>query len=116
MRETPFGTIFMAFYIEEFKGEKGLKSNISVLKIVNQYDKDSRSFQIGSKRIHLTIEDVAFTLGLPINRADFVMNKTCILKDREVIKHYFSNVKKITKISIEEVLDNLLVKKEGEVN
>jgi len=28
-----------------------------------------------------------------------------------VIKHYFSNIKKITKVSIEEVLDDLLVKK-----
>ena len=28
-----------------------------------------------------------------------------------VIKHYFPNIKKITKVSIEEVLDDLLVKK-----
>jgi len=28
-----------------------------------------------------------------------------------VIKHYFSNIKKITKVSIEEALDDLLVKK-----
>ena len=28
-----------------------------------------------------------------------------------MIKHYFPNVKKITKVSIEEVLDDLLVKK-----
>ena len=35
MRETPFGLIFMAFYNEEFGVEKGLKSNISVLKIVD---------------------------------------------------------------------------------
>ena len=53
-----------------------------------------------------TIEDVALTYG-----ADFIMNKTYILKDRGVIKHYFPNVKNITKISIEEALDDLLVKK-----
>jgi len=28
-----------------------------------------------------------------------------------VIKHYFTNIKKITKVSIEEVLNDLLVKK-----
>ena len=28
-----------------------------------------------------------------------------------VIKHYFSNIKKITKVSIEEALDDLLMKK-----
>jgi len=35
MKETPFGPIFMAFYNEDFGAEKGLKSNISVLKIVD---------------------------------------------------------------------------------
>ena len=38
MKETPFGSIFMAFYNEDFGAEKDLKSNISVLKIVYQYD------------------------------------------------------------------------------
>ena len=33
------------------------------------------------------------------------------MKDRGVIKHYFPNIKKITKVSIEEALDDLLVKK-----
>ena len=33
MKETPFGPIFMTFYNEEFGAEKGLKSNISVLKL-----------------------------------------------------------------------------------
>jgi len=37
MKETPFGAIFMAFYNEKYKGDKDLKSNISVLKIVDQY-------------------------------------------------------------------------------
>ena len=44
MKETPFSTIFMTFYNEKFGGDKGLKSDISVLKIVNQYDRDSRTF------------------------------------------------------------------------
>jgi len=35
MKETLFGPIFMAFYNEEFDTEKGLKSNISLLKIVD---------------------------------------------------------------------------------
>ena len=39
------------------------------------------------------------------------MNKTCTMKDRGVIKHYFSNIKKIMKVYIEETLDDLLVKK-----
>ena len=43
MKETPFGPIFMAFYNEEFGAGKGLKSKISVLKIVNQYDRDIRT-------------------------------------------------------------------------
>jgi len=59
---------------------------------------------------------VALTFSLPINEANFIMNKTCTLKDKGVIKHYFTNVNKITKISIEEVSDDLLVKKEGELN
>ena len=42
MKETPFGSIFMVFYNKEFGAEKGLKSNISVLKIVDQYDRDTR--------------------------------------------------------------------------
>jgi len=56
-----------------------------------------------------------FTFDLPINGADLIMNKTCTLKDKGVIKHYFKNIKKITKFSIEETLDDLLVKKEGEL-
>jgi len=39
------------------------------------------------------------------------MNKTCTMKDRGFIKHYFSNIKKIMKVSIGEALENLLVKK-----
>ena len=35
MRETPFGPIFMAFYNEEFGGEKALKSNVAVLRILD---------------------------------------------------------------------------------
>ena len=96
MKETPFSIIFMAFYNKKFGGDKGLKSNISVLKIVDQYDRDSRNFLIGDKRIKLTVEDVTLTFGLPISGADFIMNKTCTLKDKGVIKHYFSNIKKIT--------------------
>ena len=57
------------------------------------------------------MEDVALTFGLPINESDFIMNKICTMKDRGVIKHYFPNIKKITKVSIEEALDDLLVKK-----
>jgi len=110
MKEMPFGTIFIAFYNEKFGGDKGLKSNISVLKIMDQCDLDSRSFLIGGKWIETTIENVALTFGT-INGADFIMNKTCTLKDRGVIKHYFSNIKKITKIFIEETLDDLLIKK-----
>ena len=82
MKETPFGAIFIAFYNEDFSADKGLKSNISVLKIVDQYDRESRTFLIGGKQIELTVEDVALTFGLPINGADFIMNKTCTLKDR----------------------------------
>ena len=41
MKKIPFGAIFMAFYNEEFGADKGLKLNISVLKIVNQYDRES---------------------------------------------------------------------------
>ena len=81
MKEIPFGTIFIAFYDEEFGADKGMKSNISVLKIVDQYDRESRTFLIGVKQIVLTVEEVTLTFGLPINRADFIMNKTCTLKD-----------------------------------
>ena len=83
MRDTPFGPIFMAFYNEEFGGDKGLKSNINLLIIVDQYDRESRFFLIGGKRVELTVEDVALTFGLPINETYFFMNKTCTLKDRE---------------------------------
>ena len=82
MKDTPFGPIFMAFYNEEFGTEKGLKSNISVLKIVNQYDRDTITFLIGGKQIELTVEDYTLTFGLPINGSDFIMNKTCTMKDR----------------------------------
>ena len=34
-----------------------------------------------------------------------------VQRRKGVIKHYFSNIKKITKVSIEETLDDLLVKK-----
>ena len=49
MEEIPFSKIFMAFYNEEFGGDKGLKSNISVMKIVDQHDRDPRTFLIGGK-------------------------------------------------------------------
>ena len=58
MKETPFGAIFMTFNNEKFGGDKGLKSNISVLNIVNQYDRDSRTFLIRCKQIEITMEDV----------------------------------------------------------
>jgi len=35
MKEIPFGAIFIAFYNKEFGADKGMKSNISVLKIVD---------------------------------------------------------------------------------
>ena len=35
MKETPFDTIFMTFYNEELGGDKRLKLNISILKIVD---------------------------------------------------------------------------------
>ena len=60
------------------------------------------------------MENVALTFGLPIIETDFIMNKTCIMKD--VIKQYFPNIKKITKISIEEALDDLLLKKRSELD
>ena len=116
MKEMPFGAVFMAFYNEKLGGDKGLKSNINILKIVNQYDKNSRSFLIWDKQIEITVKDVALTFGLPINGSDFIMNKTCTLKDRGVIKYYFPSIKKITKISIEDALDDLQVKRGGEVD
>ena len=82
MKETLFGAIFIAFYNEEFGADKGMNSNISVLKIVNRYVMESRTFLIGGKLIELTVEDVTLTFGLPVNRADFIMNKTYTLKDR----------------------------------
>ena len=48
MKETPFGAIFIAFYNEEFGADKGMKSNISVLKIVDQYDREQMIFLIGN--------------------------------------------------------------------
>ena len=76
MKETPFGAIFITFYNEKFGANKGLKSNISVLKIVDQYDKDTQTFIIGGKQIELTVEDVALIFGLLVIGADFIMNKT----------------------------------------
>jgi len=111
MKETPFYAIFLAFYNEEFGADKSMKSNITVLKIVDQYDGKSRTFLTRGKLIELTVEDVTLTFSLPINETDFITNKTCTLNDRGVIKHYFSNINKITKIFIEEVLDDFLVKK-----
>jgi len=52
MKEMLFGIIFMAFYNEKFRGDKGLKSNISVLKIVDQYDRDLKTFLIGGKQLN----------------------------------------------------------------
>ena len=110
MKGTPFGPVFMAFHNDEFGTNKGLKSNISVLKIVDHWNRNSRCFDIRGKKIQLIMEDVVLIFGLPIERDDFIMNNTCTLKDRGVIKDYLRNVK-ITKISIEDALDDLLVKK-----
>ena len=82
MKETPFGAIFIAFYNEEFGADKGMKLNISVLKIVDQYDRESRTFLIRVKLIELTVEDIVLTFGLPINGVDFIINITYTLKDR----------------------------------
>ena len=49
VKKIPFGAIFMTFYNKKFEGDKGLRSNISVMKIVNKYDRDSRTFLIGIK-------------------------------------------------------------------
>ena len=53
-----------------------------MLKIVDKYDRESRTFLIEDKQIELTVEDVTLTFGLPINEADFIMNKTCTMKDK----------------------------------
>ena len=42
---------------------------------------ESKTFLIGGKLIELTVEDVTLMFSLPINGADFIMNKTCTLKD-----------------------------------
>ena len=76
IKETPFGAIFIAFYNEEFGADKDMKSNISVLKIINQYNRESRTFLIVGKKIELTVENVTLTFDLLINGADFIMNKT----------------------------------------
>ena len=67
MKNTPFGPIFMAFYNKDFGDEKSLKSNVAVLRILDQYDRNTRTFTIGGKEIELTVEDVALTFGLPVN-------------------------------------------------
>ena len=41
----------MAFYNEHFGADKGLKLNISVLKIIDQYDRESRNFLIGVNKL-----------------------------------------------------------------
>ena len=110
MKDTLFCPTFMAFYSKQFGIYNGLKFNISVLKIVDQYDRDSRCFEIRGERIQLMIENVVLTFGLPIEGDGFIMNKICTLKDRGVIKYYFRNVKKIIKISIEDAFDDFLVK------
>ena len=51
------------------------------------------------------------TFSLPINGADFIMKRPVQWKKNGVIEHYFPNIKKIAKVSIEEALDDLLVKK-----
>ena len=48
MKETPVGAIFIVFYNEEFGADKSKKSNISVLKIIDQYNRESRIFLIGT--------------------------------------------------------------------
>ena len=45
--------------------------------------------KIGGKRIQITLEDIALTFGIPIEGYDFLMNKTCTLKDWGFVKHYF---------------------------
>ena len=115
MKETPFAALFMAFYNGEFSGDeaKGYKSNLVVLRIVDQYDRDSKTFSIGGKKIQITTEDVALTFGLPMVGDEIIANKICTGKNQEAgfIKFYFKHVKNITKVSIEEALEELLVQK-----
>ena len=40
IKDTLFGTIFIAFYNEEFEKNKSIKFTQSVLKIVDQYERD----------------------------------------------------------------------------
>ena len=101
----------MAFYNEDFEKYKTLKFNNSVLKIVNRYDRGSKCFKIGCKRIQIKLEDVALTFSLFIEGYDFIMNKTCTLKDMSFVKHYCRNMKNITKTSTEDALNDLLVEK-----
>jgi len=91
MRDTPFVAIFMVFYNEDFEKDMILKSNTSVLKIIGWYDRDSKCFEIGHKRIQIILQDVALTFSLPIEEDEFIMNKTYTLKDRDFVKHYFRN-------------------------
>ena len=79
IKETPFGALFMTFYNENFADDesKGKKSNLVVLKIVDAYDRDSKSFSIGRKNIEIITKDVALTFGLPLVGDDIIVNKKC---------------------------------------
>ena len=96
MKDTSFGVIIMACYNEDFEKDKRLKFNSNVLKIADQYDMNSKCFEIGGKRIQITIEDVAPT-SVYLKKLMIIMNKTRALKDRSFIKDYFRNMKNISK-------------------
>jgi hypothetical protein len=115
MKDTPFGALFMAFYNGDFSDDesKGYKSNVAVLRIVDAYDRDSKTFSIGGKKIQITNEDVALTFGLPLVGDDIIGNKICTEKNQKsgFLNFYFKGIKNITKVSIEDALEELLVQK-----
>ena len=87
-----------------------MKSNTNVLNIVDQYDRNSKCFEIGGKWIQITIEDVGLIFVLPVEGDDFIMNKTCSLKDRGFVKD-FQKYEEYHKILIGDALNDLQVEK-----
>ncbi|KAG5530396.1 hypothetical protein RHGRI_025369 [Rhododendron griersonianum] len=66
LKKTPFWHLINAFIVEKVKSDHCRKFDEVVVKIVESYDSNTRTFRLGNKHVKLEREDVKLIFGLHV--------------------------------------------------
>ena len=64
LKKTPFWLLFDALINKKLKSDHSLKYDDIVVKIIQSYEKDGKTFNIGGKKVSFTKNDVRLILGI----------------------------------------------------